>query len=752
LTDFFKHIRNSIFCKIVSLVFLFIFIFCLIHFIIPNKNIDVDIDDVVISNADSQDYIIKDNLKLPFGSWRFYFDYTSDIDYGCYLTLIDEDGGLVSNGAITYLGLDTVSFDCFNYFPNNKFSVMGEYSGGYIHISDISIAETDLIWSKILCSSLFFCLLILGLSYFRRLCTEGCISDNYKKVFIAVNVISLLASIPFFSAKITTGADLGFHLLRVEGISESIKAGIFPTRVEPQWIQDYGYADAIFYCPLFLYFPGILRLIGYNVSEAISIFNVTVNIITAWISYYSYKEIFKDYKTGVVLCGVYTLSIYRLNTFYYIGMTGVASAMMFLPLVLLGLWRIVFDNNDGDSPFKKEIRRILPLGIGFSGVIQSHVLSSEITLFVCIVVCLLHIVSIIKRKALGSIIFAAMLAFSICAWFIIPFADYYLTQDMGIKHAGARQIQSQGFYVAQHFILFSKYEGWNGPQASHSLGIGLIPVAFLTAFIILWIGRKVKKDFTGLAAFAKSSCIAALVLFVLTLNIFPWDKIQATSKIIMPLIGSIEYPHRFQAWLYTFTCVVIGYLIKYVKDNNYRFAKYLIITSVFIYIVTGSIFLINTNYTGTSQILLANPEAMGNGYTPGNQYMKYGTDPDLNKYNRFEVGDGILIKEKEKGALSAEILCENNSGKDSWIEVPLNAYKGYKAYSGNEELEIVEGYNNVIRVIVPSDFSGRITIKFCSPWYWRVGEIISAITIIGLLVYAFVRLRNKRKLLNAEIQ
>ena len=81
-------------------------------------------------------------------------------------------------------------------------------------------------------------------------------------------VISLVASIPYLCEYNITGADLTYHLQRIEGVKDGILGGQFPVRLEPRWVYDHGYANAIFYCNTFLYFPALLRLLGFTVSAS----------------------------------------------------------------------------------------------------------------------------------------------------------------------------------------------------------------------------------------------------------------------------------------------------------------------------------------------------------------------------------------------------------------------------------------------------------------------------------------------------
>ena len=74
-------------------------------------------------------------------------------------------------------------------------------------------------------------------------------------------------------------------------------------------------------------------------------------------------------------------------------------------------------------------------------------------------------------------------------WYLVPFFDYYITQDMKIQHASARTIQERGAILPQllhHFWISGQATplGDNGMQYSHPVGTGLILVA---AVILFWL-------------------------------------------------------------------------------------------------------------------------------------------------------------------------------------------------------------------------------------------------------------------------
>ena len=85
------------------------------------------------------------------------------------------------------------------------------------------------------------------------------------------------------------GADGSFHLLRIEGLKETLLSGEqFPVRVQENWLYGHGYAVSSFYGDLPLLFPVLLRLIGFSLMDAYKLFVLAVLAGTAIIAYISF--------------------------------------------------------------------------------------------------------------------------------------------------------------------------------------------------------------------------------------------------------------------------------------------------------------------------------------------------------------------------------------------------------------------------------------------------------------------------------
>ena len=122
-------------------------------------------------------------------------------------------------------------------------------------------------------------------------------------------------------------------------------------------------------------------------------------------------------------------------------------------------------------------------------------------------------------------------------------------------------------------------------------------------------------------------------------------------------------------------------------------------------------------------------------YILGAEYLPLNTDPNaldnLCSAN-YITGPNVILNKCSKNVLTVYLNAANESNVESFIEIPLLYYKGYHAISNSDhtQLTICSGKNGVIRVQLPANYSGDITVKFQEPCYWRMSEIYSAITLL----------------------
>lgn len=217
--------------------------------------------------------------------------------------------------------------------------VGGFYRGnGYLFVNSILIQETNA-WKRIQFFVIFLLCILIDIVYI--IISKGIYKNcpvGKRKIYISLLLIIAFASYPVFSYFLYNTHDISFHLLRIQGLKEGLLSGQFPVRIQPNWLNGYGYGVSVFYGALFLYVPAFLTLIGFQIQTAYKVYILLVNTATCLIAYYCFRKVFADDKAGVLASLLYTLAPYRLTNLYIRAAVGEYTAMVFLPLIFYGLF------------------------------------------------------------------------------------------------------------------------------------------------------------------------------------------------------------------------------------------------------------------------------------------------------------------------------------------------------------------------------------------------------------------------------
>ncbi len=690
---------------------------------------------------------VYEGISLPAGTYRVRLQYWTDTDVAALCNVEDGSvffGGLQSNGEHLYSGLDETGYDIWLYEGTEDLCVTVDYGGeGLVTTGDLTVEETKAFWTMLLTALLFAAAAVYGGMLYIYYDREYSVSREKKQVFFWLAVISFLASLPYLCGYTLAGADLTYHLQRIEGVKDGLLSGQFPVRLEPRWVYDHGYADAIFYCNSLLYFPALLRILGFPVTASYNAYCIALNIATAWIAYDCFRRIFEKRNIGLVCSALYTLSVVRMYKLAGVGLVGEGSAITFLPLVLYGFYRI-FAKDPKEKGYQTSW---IPLMFGFAGLIQTHVLTCEITALVTILFCLLCLRRVFQRSTLWELAKGALSAVMISLWFLVPFVDYYLTQAVHIKYVSGRTIQERGLYPIQ---LAFHFWGVGVKQAIESdglgpepIGAGLVLVAALLLFGALRLLGRFQRDAGGRLSFVGRAALIGALLLAMSLRIFPWDRIQFLNPVTASLVSSIQFPYRFLVWGTACLVLVFGYCLWYFEERDRRWYGGLLLAA-FLGVTTSSLYLLDYVDYEEGYFELYNEEGMGFGYISGAEYLIEGTDMSRLTFSAAVPGEGVELRDYEKGSLGAAFVCENRTETESYVDVPLLLYKGYRAVDADtgQCLAVTASDNQTVRVVLPANYEGRVQVRFVSPFYWRVSELLALAT---AAVFAGMGLRKRRK-------
>ena len=729
IKDFLKQ-RIVVNVFIVAIIFT---VFCVVRISLPKQVYNYSGEMIFESDGGIQNAIVFDKIKLPMGVYKLKLEYQTDTNMQ-NLCMVEDGtvffGGLLVNGETLYENLTSTDITLWLFEGTESLQVQIKFCGeGSLKTGNLSVYETNCLWTMLLTvvwGIILVVLLILAYRHYDR--TVG-IAKEKKSIAFGLFLVVLIASLPYMMGGTVAGADLTYHLQRIEGVKDGLLSGQFPVRLEPRWLFNHGYANAIFYCNTLLYLPAFFRLLGFPIVTCYSIYCIALNIATAYISYYCFSKIFKNRVIGLLCSALYTLSIFRIYEMVIPVAVGEVSAMTFMPLVFYGLYRVFTE----DVKLKSYKNCWIPITIGYAGLIQTHVLSCEVTAFLTLITCVVFIKRIFVKETFWELSKGALSALAISFWYLIPFLDYYINENMHIRHVSERTIQNRGLYISQLFCHWCKLEDNENAsefvmENSHAMGVGLILGLGFFVFLIMWVRGRWRHEFSDkVVAMGKVSCIMGGMLMLMSLNVFPWDRIQGINSITASLISSLQFPSRFLGWGTVFLVSVCGCLLWYFGQVGKKCNYYIGIICILLGVITSSMYLLDYVNRDEDFYQLYSYEGMGYGYISGGEYVVEGTEAGQLTFDVPNSSDNVNILKYDKEYLRMWVECTNISGEEGYIELPLLHYTGYRAYriSNGEELLTEKGNNNVVRVSIPCGFDDEIEVKFVSPVYWRISELIT---------------------------
>lgn len=702
--------------------------------------------------------LITNEKTLEKGVYKIVIKYHTDLDVADVVNIISTNTPEViqSNTTFLYQGLNEFSYYFWVDRKCDDVQVkITKADGSQLVVNQVAVCKTKLGTAR----TLIWVWVVLVLAGFVLLVNQPMLrkgSELRKKVAVSVILIAiaLVSSVPMYKEGILTGVDVGFHLLRIEGVKDALTIGQFPVRIQPNWLQGHGYANGLFYSDLFLIVPAIFRLCGYTVTESYKIYQFLINLLTSFIAYYSFSKMTKSKGEKATDCSIallatllYSTAIYRIIYLYSVEGVGQYTSLAFYPLVAAGIWRIL----------KGEEKGYISLALGFSGLIQSHVLSVLLALIFSVLFALVFIKEVVTGKRYVEISKSIALCAGLNLWIILPAIIVSKTMELQVLEGAATQnrIQTWGMGIGQLFTVLPEADKigslprdmGTGDEIHYTIGLGFSIVLIAGILLIgmaLWNKR--------VEGFTRKIGVSLLVLSALSMYMstyyFPWDGIAEKVSMLSSLIATIQYPVRLQSiTILLLSCLFIweyNVLNSMFKGKVAQIAKVLLcVTTVLGAGITSGYYIYSVT-TQMGHIYIQDEKCMGNGIIINGEYLPLGTDISQLRYNSFSYnGDEIEISSTrhDMGKVTVNVA---ETWKDTKVEVPLLYYPGYVAKATDAtgqrySLDITKGNNNVIQIKVPQGFKGNIGVWYEEPILWRVTEVIS-IVVLGWLIYA-----NKRK-------
>lgn len=515
--------------------------------------------------------------------------------------------------------------------------------------------------------------------------------------------------------------DTIYHLLRIESVKEAIVHGTYPSRVNPIFLNGYGYGSSLFYSDITLVLPAFLRILGVSPILSWKIFVLCLTIAASCTTYMAFRYISGNVKFSITGTVMLMLSQYYLGDLHSRAGISEYAAFVFLPLLFAGIYDF----------FAKEGKRIWLLGVAFSGLILTHTIT---TLICFIVTCGIFISAVFLEKTrkellrpekIKRLLITALLTMGISAYFVFPMLEQMLTGKFWYQQSWAwigdnTQPLKSFFYLKGNFGVIAE------------LGIG-IPILLL--LISRFAFGKIKNRW------ADAFLLLGVLLFVLSTDIFPWKVLNNT------LFNAIQFTYRL--WPCALCAVILG-IVLMLSEKLTRGGIVLCAITIALSVAFGVYF--HSDYQVAEETLTIDGDFLKHNtiYIGQAEYLPAGVSWDVRmgagEMDTVQAMDGPIAFDRS-GYLQYRFAVEE--APDIYV-LPLIYYKGYTARiytpeNRGEALEVIATADGLVQVNKDVSDVGEIVVSYDGTMVQTISEWISIITVLAMVIWCIRKYTMNRK-------
>ncbi len=511
------------------------------------------------------------------------------------------------------------------------------------------------------------------------------------------------------------GHDGLFHLSRISSLRDAILTNYdFPIKIYPNYFNNAGYGNGLFYPDIFLYLPAFISCLGISTITSYKILLIGCSILTFIFMYKCSKSITNSHKASLISALAYTMSGYRLYDIYVREALGEVLALTFIPLTFYGFYHILW-KDEKKWPF---------FVIGLSSILLSHIISSVLFIILLMVICCIYCIQLLQNKnRLGILLLSCLTTLLLVAYFYLPMVEQLYTDKFVLNTQTVHSNLAQTTYpISYLFLDISLGIPFNITNVS---GVGIIALAVIPIYSINY--KKYKKN----NCIISTLFLLAILFTIPVSHFFPWEYIQR----IFPHISTIQFAWRFYIIAIFLFSLIIGYVFSKIK-YRYLYKILLLFYSIiaFYHISIIYAYFIYSGMTGGN--------TQFNSYTVGGgEYLPSITNKQLLGEEIFNTNnENILLELKNQDDIIQICYKNNHSSQSTWVETPILYYNGYKAMSSDTLLSISKSKNGFIKVKLPNNIEkGIIQISYEGTTVQRITNWISLITFLIFSVYIFLK-------------
>lgn len=556
---------------------------------------------------------------------------------------------------------------------------------------------------------------------------------SYKKIILFICMAFLIASQiplikPFFHSGFFPTHD-GVQTVRIFEYYQAIHYGQMPPRWAAGLLYGHGYPLFVFYGPFTYILGSLFVFLGFNFLLATKIVFILGFFIGVTGMFFLIRH-FTGNISAIFASLIYSLLPYRAVDVYVRG-----ALPEFLGLSLLP-W-ILFVNIKLLQKPKNYLLKI-SFSLLFSILIITHNLSSFIFITFLLPFNLFYIFQY-ERKNIKEIVKAffisGLLIFSTTCFYWLPLI---------IESSFVQLNKFSNYPYIEYFLTFQQIWqspwGFGGFIEKDPMSLQFGQVILVISLLTLILNFFVKSKFRSLIFFLGGTFIIYTLLETKA-SLFIWDKIT--------IIHYLQFPWRLHILTSLIGIILVGfffYLLTNFINKKYSLVFILLVgfTSVFLSYKESFSFFQAKSFSDeppVSETTTWNDEYMPNWVK--SKPKKYAPDKII------FLGEKVSLENIEWGYNQKKFTITN--GQIGQIRIAQVFYPGWEAYVDNKRVDIkYEDNEQGLMTVNIHEGKNEVSFYFRKTWWRNIADIISLLSLVGILTSGMYVLFRKVRFLNAK--
>ena len=520
------------------------------------------------------------------------------------------------------------------------------------------------------------------------------------------------------------------HVARLMGVYQSIEEGQLLPVIMSNFCNGFGYSWNLFYSPFTAYVPLLFHLFTDSFELILKLF-MWLLILASGITMYEFtRKVTKNRLAGVLAGCLYMLAPYHLTDVYMRIAVSELASFVFVPIVFQGMYTIFHEEAKEEKLYTKS----LTLTLGAVGLVLSHIVIAMYAAIICFIYVLVNIKKLKNIKILKMLGINILLILLLCSFYLVPMLEHYFSTDYEVFQAGRMERTEELIRNKVDFIDLL-YTG----QDEMSFEIGLVTIIGVVLTLLTY--KKIGKEYKTIYWF---SLITGMACIILSLRIFPFEKMPAILKMIQFTFRFLEFSSFFLAWV-----AAINYALT-IKKFQMR--------DVFVLTLIATLLLVplkknyDTEKEWTEEKLWPAVSVNENTgrvhagcatfeYLPSKAFANL--DYIKQRENTAIVLSGkATIENEEKQGTNMQFIITQTE-ETATIELPYIYYLGYKvtlqAEDGStKELPTFESDNGFVAFEIAESEKGQVTANYTGTTLMQITYIVSGVTLLGIVIVLLI--------------